>query len=77
MGAVQSHVPHVMHRLRPVPAAILDGHVVDHVVHDQWRHLLRPLPGTRHQPDPEPGLVPKAVPRKGTVPLDHPGPPAV
>lgn len=62
---VQSHVAHAVHRLRPFPAAVVDGHVADHVVHDQRRHVLRPVPGARHQSDTESGLVPPTVPRKG------------
>lgn len=65
MVVVQSHVAHAVHRLRPFPAAVVDGHVADHVVHDQRRHVLRPVPGARHQSDTESGLVPPAVPRKG------------
>lgn len=65
MVVVQSHVAHAVHRLRPFPAAVVDGHVADHVVHDQRRHVLRPVPGARHQSDTELGLVPPTVPRKG------------
>lgn len=65
VGAVQGHVAHAVHRLRPFPAPIADRHVADHAVDDFGRHMLRPLPGSRNQSNPEFGLVAAPVPRKG------------
>lgn len=54
-----------MHRLRPLSPAILDRYVADNAINDIWSHVLRPVPGARHQPDPELGLLQEAVPREG------------
>lgn len=55
--AVQSDVAYAVHRLRSVPAAVVDRHVADHVVDDQRSHVLRSVPGTRHEFDTELGFV--------------------
>lgn len=62
---IQSHVAHAVHWLRAVPAAVIDRHVVDHVVHDKRSHVLRPVPGTRNQSDTELGFITPTVSRKG------------
>lgn len=62
LGAVQSHVAYAVHRLRPLSAAIPHGHVAHDAVDDLGCNLLRPVPGPRHQFDPESGLVAQAVP---------------
>lgn len=49
MGAIQSDVTHVVHRVRPVPAAVADGHVAHDALHDLGRDVLRSVPRTRHQ----------------------------
>lgn len=69
LGPVQGHVAHAVYRLRPVSAAVSDWHVAHHAVHGQRGHLLRHVPGPRHQSDSEPGLVPETVPRKGGATL--------
>lgn len=40
MGAVQGPVTHVEYWLRSLSTAELDGRLVDHGQHAQWRHLL-------------------------------------
>lgn len=65
LGIVQSDVSYAVHRLRPISPAIFNRHVADDALHDIWSHVLCPLPGARHQPDPELGLLQEAVPREG------------
>ena len=65
LGAVQGHVPHAVHRVRPVSAAIVDGHVADDALHDQRCYVLRNVSGARHQSHSEPRLITKTIQREG------------
>lgn len=71
MGAVQGDVAHALHWIWPVSTPIADRHVAHHAVHDLRSDLLRPVPWTRHQLNPELGLIATAVPRKGMCPNRH------
>lgn len=68
MGAVQGDVSHALHRLRPLPPSVSDGHVADDALHDQWGHVLRHVLGARHQPHPEPRLFQETIQREGRLP---------
>ena len=65
VGPVQGHVPHAVHRLRPLPAAVADGHVAHDALHDQWGHVLRNVPRPRHKPHPESRFLQETVQREG------------
>ncbi|CAG9813148.1 unnamed protein product [Phaedon cochleariae] len=65
MGPVQGHVAHAVHRVRPLSPAVAHRHVAHDALDDLRSDVLRALPGPRHQPHPESGLVKAAVPRKG------------
>ena len=68
LDTIPGHVAHALYRLREVSPPVPHGHVAHHAQHDQRRHLLRHVPGPRHQPHTEPRLFPPTVPGEGKSP---------
>lgn len=67
LGPLQSDVPYVVHRLRQIPTAIVNGHVAYDAQYDQRGYLLRPIPRTRDESHSVSRFLEKAVPRKGNL----------
>ncbi len=65
VGNVQSHVTHVVHRLRPLSPSKSDWHVAYHVVHDFRRYLLCNVPWSCNKSHSESWLIQKTIQRKG------------
>lgn len=65
VGNVQGYVSHAVYWVWTLSAAILNRYVVNNVVHDVWGLLLFFVPGSRHQPHTQSGLIPTTIPGKG------------